>query len=232
VLPTLLAAALGAALCWYCVTHHAPKIQGDILSRTSQALSGAGLSAAGLSVDGRDAVLRGVRGSREVSAETQELVRNLWGVNSVRVELTEPPPQRTPAPAAVVSEVQTKIDDIIRLKNIEFATGSSLLTPLGAGTLNDVAAALAKSEALTVSISGHTDDQGNAVLNQNLSEARAGEVKRYLTSKGVAADRMTTAGYGQTKPIAGNATAEGRQRNRRIEFAVSGGGRAEVLPAR
>ena len=83
-----------------------------------------------------------------------------------------------------------------------------------------------------MSISGHTDSSGDAASNQSLSQARADSVRSYLISKGIAAARMTAAGFGQTKPIADNATPDGRRRNRRIEFAVTGGGQAEVAPAR
>ena len=228
-LPVVIAALITAGACWFCASHHAPMIQDDILTRTREVLGSAKIATAGLTVDGRDVVLRGVRGSREVSEQAQELARNLWGVNSVRVEVTDPPPAQVQAPA--VKEAQTKIDEIIRLKNIEFLSGSAQLTAGGAATLNEVAAALGKSATLTVSIAGHTDSQGVPAANQVLSQARAEAVKTYLTSKGVAASRMTTAGFGQTRPIADNATPEGRQRNRRIEFGVTGGGQAEVLPA-
>lgn len=200
-------------------------IQADILSRTSQALSSASIPTAGMSVDGRDVLLRGFRGSPEVSDQTVEMVRNLYGVRDVRVEILEPPP----APKA--TEVQTKVNEIIKLKNVEFLTAKSELTPAGAATLDQVAAELAKAPALTIAIAGHTDSQGNPAANQALSQARADSVRNYLVSKGIAAARMTTAGFGQTKPIADNATPEGRQRNRRIEFSVTGGGQAEVVPA-
>lgn len=228
-LPALLALLATAGFCWHCVTSHAPEIQADILGRTRASLQAAHIPTAGLSVDGRDVLLQGVRGSREVSAEAQELARNLWGVREVQVRETAPPAF---APPAMISEVQTKIDELVRLRNIEFRSGSAELTAQGAATLDEVAAALGRSTALTVSIAGHTDSQGDAAANQLLSEARAVAVKTYLATKGVAAPRMTTAGYGQSKPIADNAAPEGRQRNRRIEFGVTGGGKAEVLPAR
>jgi outer membrane protein OmpA-like peptidoglycan-associated protein len=229
-LPAVLAALAALGFCWYCVNHHAPHIQSDILSRTRGVLASAGVSTAGLSVDGRKVLLKGFTGSPEISLETQERARAIWGVESVVVEeITRPPAAAGQAEAAAV---QTKVNEIIRLKNIEFLTGSSQLTAESARTLDQVAEALGKSPALTISISGHTDSQGNAVANQALSEARANSVKSYLATKSVAGNRMTAAGFGQTKPIAGNATPEGRSRNRRIEFAVTGGGQAEVLPAR
>jgi OOP family OmpA-OmpF porin len=68
-----------------------------------------------------------------------------------------------------------------------------------------------------VEIRGHTDSKGAADYNQKLSERRAEAVRDYFISKGVPASQMTTKGYGSTKPIADNATEEGRAVNRRIE---------------
>lgn len=72
-----------------------------------------------------------------------------------------------------------------------------------------------------LNIAGHTDSQGADDMNQKLSEDRANAVKDYLAKKGVAADRMTAEGFGETKPIDTNATAAGRRENRRVEFTVS-----------
>ena len=75
---------------------------------------------------------------------------------------------------------------------------------------------------LKIEISGHTDNTGSASLNDKLSQERAEAVVNYLKSKGVAANRMTAKGYGSSKPIASNATASGRQENRRTEFEIKG----------
>jgi OmpA-OmpF porin, OOP family len=68
-------------------------------------------------------------------------------------------------------------------------------------------------------ISGHTDNTGSAAVNQRLSLARAEATKAYLVSKGLNATELDTSGEGPDKPIADNATSEGRSQNRRIEFA-------------
>ena len=231
-LPSLLATFVGLILCWFCVTHHGPYIQADILTRTGQAFEAAKIPAAGLSVDGRDVLLKGVQGSREVSDEARDTAAAVWGVRTVQVETTPlslPPPALAPA---AVTAVQDKLNDIVRLRNIEFRVGSADLTPEGAATLDQVVAALQKVSALTVSISGHTDASGDPAANLTLSQARAASVKTYLVSKGVVATRLTATGFGQTKPIADNATPDGRQRNRRIEFGVTGGGQAQIVPTR
>ena len=72
-----------------------------------------------------------------------------------------------------------------------------------------------------VAVEGHTDSQGNDATNQTLSEARARTVKNALIRKGVSKDILSTKGFGETKPVADNNTAQGRARNRRIDFIVT-----------
>jgi outer membrane protein OmpA-like peptidoglycan-associated protein len=71
---------------------------------------------------------------------------------------------------------------------------------------------------LKVEIQGHTDSFGVEIYNKDLSERRALSVKKYLTKNGVDEKRLTTVGFGETSPVATNKTAEGRAKNRRIEF--------------
>ena len=108
-------------------------------------------------------------------------------------------------------------------KLVQFNTGTAVLTAAAMKELNDGAALLndPKYSMLKVAIEGHTDNQGKAADNQKLSEKRAAAVKAYLVKKGVAADRLSTSGFGQTVPVADNKTAAGRASNRRVEFKVS-----------
>jgi outer membrane protein OmpA-like peptidoglycan-associated protein len=71
-----------------------------------------------------------------------------------------------------------------------------------------------------VAVDGHTDSTGSTTANQTLSEARAKAVVDYLVAHGVAQSRITSTGFGGAKPVASNATEEGRAKNRRIEFRV------------
>ena len=71
-----------------------------------------------------------------------------------------------------------------------------------------------------LSIEGHTDDQGSAIDNQQLSERRARACYNFLASSGVARERMSYAGFGESRPIATNQTISGRTLNRRVEFAL------------
>lgn len=88
--------------------------------------------------------------------------------------------------------------------------------------LNEVADALTKQDKdSSIVVEGHTDSQGAAAMNQELSQKRAESVRTYLVSRGIAADRITAAGYGPSRSIADNASPEGRANNRRVEIVVS-----------
>jgi outer membrane protein OmpA-like peptidoglycan-associated protein len=105
---------------------------------------------------------------------------------------------------------------------VQFLTGSATLTTGAKAELNKAVNILNETYPnIKVSIEGHTDNTGDPGKNQVLSEKRAAAVKTYLVGKKVAADRLTTAGYGQDNPIADNATKEGKAKNRRVEFKVS-----------
>lgn len=106
-------------------------------------------------------------------------------------------------------------------RNVFYSTGSYKLLSKSFKPLNDVANLMKADTTLRLAIEGHTDSQGADDMNQKLSENRANSVKEYLVSKGVPADRLTTTGYGETKPVADNNTAAGRAKNRRTEMIVT-----------
>ena len=108
----------------------------------------------------------------------------------------------------------------IVLKNIFFDSGKATLSEKSSSELENLIELMQQNPTLKVEISGHTDNKGSATLNQSLSVKRAGEVVAYLTSKGIAKERLVAKGYGFSKPIAPNTTAEGRSQNRRTEFAI------------
>jgi OOP family OmpA-OmpF porin len=104
-------------------------------------------------------------------------------------------------------------------QGILFESGKSDLKPESTPTLKAIAAALKGHADLKVEIQGHTDNVGQAASNLSLSQARAEAVKAALTSDyGVTAEQLTAKGYGDTKPVAKNATPEGRANNRRVEI--------------
>ena len=113
---------------------------------------------------------------------------------------------------------------VIGIKSYEivFKTGSAILLAKGKPILDTVVAYLKRNPDVEVTIDGHTDNVGSDKVNNPLSVKRAEATKKYLVSKGINADRLVTAGFGSTQPVADNKTAEGRQKNRRIEIKIKG----------
>lgn len=110
----------------------------------------------------------------------------------------------------------------IALRNIFFDVGQATLRSESNAELDRLVKLLKDVPKLKIEISGHTDNNGSASLNNSLSQERAEAVVNYLKSKGIAANRMTAKGYGSSRPIASNNTAAGRQENRRTEFEITG----------
>lgn len=106
------------------------------------------------------------------------------------------------------------------LEGVTFVSGSANLTPSSEVTLTRAIAALAENTDIKIEIAGYTDNVGKPLVNQRLSERRAEAVKAWLVNKGIAASRITTIGWGARNPVATNRTADGRAKNRRIEFHV------------
>lgn len=119
--------------------------------------------------------------------------------------------------------VKTRTDTrglILTLPGIFFDTGKSVLKPGARRTLDRVAAQLKNVTGTSMTIEGHTDSVGSDETNMALSEKRAQAVRDYLVSQGVSAERVVTAGRGESTPIASNTTAAGRLQNRRVELVI------------
>jgi len=116
-----------------------------------------------------------------------------------------PPPPAPPKPMLV-------------LKGTNFAFDSAALTEEGIAQLADVARSLKANPDVHISIEGHTDSVGPDTYNLRLSQRRAEAVETYLVGKGIDEDRIETRGFGESKPITDNDTAEGRAENRRVEI--------------
>jgi OmpA-OmpF porin, OOP family len=141
-----------------------------------------------------------------------------------------PTPLAAPvAPQSVALEVEGDFDPeackgrfeiLSRAGNIYFASGSARLETKSGPLLDSLAGIVSRCPGMVVEVGGHTDSVGPDGANLRLSESRAASVVTYLKGKGVAADAMVAKGYGETQPIADNATEKGRWDNRRIEFIV------------
>ncbi len=113
-----------------------------------------------------------------------------------------------------------EIKDEIALRGVNFETNSDRLLPSASSILDDAAATLRKNPTIKVEVAGHTDSDGSAAYNEGLSARRATTVRDYLAANGVAMDRMTTRGYGESQPIADNSTREGKAQNRRVVLVI------------
>ena len=131
---------------------------------------------------------------------------------------TRPGPASNSGCPEIAKEVIEKVS--MAAKNVFFATGSYKLLAKSNAALNEVANIMKADESLMLDIDGHTDNVGTNESNQVLSDNRAASVRDYLVSKGVAASRMKSTGYGEEKPVADNTTAAGRAKNRRTEMTV------------
>lgn len=111
-------------------------------------------------------------------------------------------------------------DRLGRLPTVNFASGRSELSREAAATLDSTAAVLRSCPDAEVAIQGHADSTGTSDSNLTLSAQRAERVRRYLIQRGVDADRLSPAHFGEERPASTNATREGRAQNRRVELPV------------
>jgi len=111
---------------------------------------------------------------------------------------------------------------IVNMSDVLFDTGSYTLKPGAREKLAKISGIVLAHAGLTLQIEGHTDSVGGDDFNQQLSERRADSVRDFLAEQGVAPSSITARGFGKMQPVASNDTAEGRQRNRRVELVVNG----------
>lgn len=113
-----------------------------------------------------------------------------------------------------------KAGEVTVLHGIYFATGKSDILPQSYHELQHLLEMLRNHPEMRIELRGHTDNQGTASFNMQLSRARAEAVARYLTNRGIESSRLQTTGFGKTLPVDNNDTPEGRSRNRRVEYRV------------
>ena len=123
-------------------------------------------------------------------------------------------------------EVKFEVADVevgkpYKLNDIKYATNSAELSEASLYILNEFIDYLKENPNIKIAIHGHTDDRGNKADNMALSADRAFSVMEYLQTKGIASNRLAFKGFGPTKPIASNATDDGRAINRRTEFVIT-----------
>lgn len=223
------------------VLRHGP-IEQDLIARAERALSAHAIDGVGVTAQGRDLALRG-----EITAEVQpaalaELVGAVWGVRQVEVGgLAQVASLRggddrlsarfdVPRIIRLGGEVINPLDAatcqrmLARLTtagSIRFERGRASPMPVSYPLLNDLAAVAYQCPDARLAIGGHTDNGGDRTSKLRLSRARAKAVKRFFYLAGIPAERMRIVAYGDTQPIASNASPQGRAANRRITFDVS-----------
>lgn len=139
------------------------------------------------------------------------------------------PKCKTPEPGQPVTLEGCAAGDVVVLRGVNFEFDKARLTSNARSILDGVGDSLIAAPDIKVEIGGHTDAKGTDEYNQKLSERRAASVVQYLVGKGVEPARMTSAGYGESMPVADNETDEGRELNRRVELKVTEG-TATVIP--
>jgi OOP family OmpA-OmpF porin len=131
----------------------------------------------------------------------------------------KPKPVAKPAPAP---EPKPIVRDIRLGADTHFVYDGTQLTAEGIRTIEELAGRLKNTQDLSIDIAGHTDSIGPETYNQGLSERRAATVKKEFVESGISPDVITTRGYGESVPVASNATRKGRAKNRRVDITILG----------
>ena len=120
-----------------------------------------------------------------------------------------------------IKKDEVKVGETFQLNNVYFEFNKWDILPESYDELNTVVKFLTENPEVEIEVSGHTDNVGSDSYNMTLSQKRADAVKDYFVSKGISSSRLTSKGYGETKPIATNLTELGREQNRRVEFTIT-----------
>lgn len=151
---------------------------------------------------------------RQILDRLKALLPSGYGLAAAGPTVLPPPAQVDAATCqALLGKVQTG-------EKILFETGKAKLDERSIAVLDALVGGSLACVSARITIEGHTDADGDATANQALSEARAGAVAEYLVAAGIEPRRLTAVGFGETRPVASNETAEGKQMNRRIDFRV------------
>lgn len=118
----------------------------------------------------------------------------------------------------IKKEDKAKLERAIKL--VQFETGKAVLLKKSYAVLDEVVTVMNTYAEYSLNISGHTDNVGDDKMNQDLSERRAKACYDYLVSKGTATNRVASSGFGESKPVGDNKSADGREKNRRVEFEL------------
>jgi outer membrane protein OmpA-like peptidoglycan-associated protein len=130
----------------------------------------------------------------------------------------EPAPAPVAAPAYVAPEPAPALPQKLVLEGVNFDFDKATIRQEDLPNIDKDVATLEQWGKVNIEVAGHTDSRGSDAYNLDLSQRRAEAIRNYLISKGIAADRLSAKGYGESQPVADNATDEGRFKNRRVEL--------------
>ncbi len=183
-----------------------------------------GLTEGSGTVDGDSVDFDGTAADPAAQAEFDALVGALDAdvVGSIGVDVAEAPAPTVDDEAAQLQAEFDALADEVRA-NVIFDPSSDVITPTAAATLDKVVDAMNRFPQPVLLVEGHTDDDGDAAANLDLSERRAQAVVAYLVGEGVDASRVRGEGFGETEPVVANDTPENKQRNRRVELNALAG---------
>ena len=199
-------------LFFVCVFLEASDIEQELGSTASEAVSQQNLFWASATPSGQEIVLTGAAPDYGSRKRAGEIAASVPGVTSVDNQI------------AIIGEAgtcQNELDDFLARERVTFKKGKAELTD-GSYPLLTLLASIARNCETRLEVASHTDAEGDAAINMKLTQRRADAVRKYLVQSGVDAEQVVARGYGETQPIADNATDEGKQANRRVEFRVIG----------
>ena len=195
-----------------CLLIEAAQIEDDLSGQVRDYAEKSGFDWLVVEADGQDLTLSGSAPYFGDRRDVIEFSEDLWGVAKVTNNILLLGQSNT---------CQLEFDRYLSVGSIEFSNNGSRISPTSF-PLIDRLADIARNCNARVRISGHTDSTGEADANIRLSTIRAQRVRKQMLARGVSSEQVTAVGYGETRPIANNSTLAGREKNRRIEFRVTG----------
>lgn len=189
------------------------KTKGGVIGGAGGALLGAGIGA--LAGKGKGAAIGAAVGGA-VGAGAGVLIGKKMDQQQAELEKIEGAQVETVTDANDLQAIKVTFDS-----GILFATGKSELNAVSRESLIKFSNSLKKTTETDVTIYGHTDNTGSRAVNEKLSNERAESVAKFLISNGIAGSRLTTQGKAYDEPVADNATADGRAKNRRVEIYIT-----------
>lgn len=204
--------ALFLCLFFVCTFSQASAIQNEVSAAAMTAVGQEDLFWVSVEGRGQSLVLTGAAPDYLARERAGEIAADTPGVSSVDNRI------------AIIGEqgtCQREVNEYLKDRQVTFKAGRAELT---AGSLPVLAmvAGIARDCGASFQVAAHTDDRGDATVNQTLSQRRAEAAVRYLVQAGVGPEQLEAVGYGETQPIADNATSTGRDANRRLEFRIMG----------